>query len=228
MGQPKFVCYLLGSKSYLGCNTDKVKNQSEVRIKNHTESNVQQPSRYPENKQSHAQNKMPFDTAHNSSPQFSDRQSHNRELHPPRKFHPQFYNRWSASAAKERKAQETLLWSNPSPRVYDTENQNSYRKRSPVFGTKSRTNKSIAGQPTPRQFSAFVGGVHPDVTEQQISEYMEQEIGIKPISITSNKRNKYNQSFKVTIQHKDKNSIFNSDAWDSNIIIKAFRERQFE
>ena len=135
----------------------------------------------------------------------------------------QFFDRWSDEAAKERHAQEENLW---FP-VLNGKHRN-YHKRTSVFGSKAVNNNSIAGQPTPRQFSAFVAGIHPEITEQQLSDYMTQEVGITPITIASNKRNKYNQSFKVIVQYKDKDSIFNPEAWDNNINIKAFRERQNE
>ena len=98
--------------------------------------------------------------------------------------------------------------------------------RQPVFGSKPRTEHSIAGQRVVREVSVFVGGVSNRLTEELLYKHLEEELLITPIRITHNKSNNYNQSFKVVVNCADKNVIFNPESWDENIILKPFKEKE--
>ena len=101
------------------------------------------------------------------------------------------------------------------------------KKNSPVFGTRQPTKKSIAGERIIREINLFIGGVSNEVTENTLKEYMTEELNITPIKIVSNKRNNFNQSFKVTIKSTDKNIIFKPETWENNIVVKSFREKRY-
>ena len=103
----------------------------------------------------------------------------------------------------------------------------SYRRpRQPVFGSKARTENSIAGQRVVREVNVFVGGVSHRITEELLHKHIEEEMLVTPIKVTHNKSNNYNQSFKVTVNNADKNTIFNPESWDENIILKPFKEKE--
>lgn len=97
-------------------------------------------------------------------------------------------------------------------------------RSNPIYGTKTTDKKSIAGKRTVREFDIFVGGVNNDISEQDLSNHMSQEMSIEPISVKLNRENKYNRSFIVTIPSTQKDQVFNADVWDSNIIVKPFRK----
>ena len=100
------------------------------------------------------------------------------------------------------------------------------RRKPPLFGSRRGTESTIAGQRTVREISIFVGGVNSSLSVEDSSNHVRNNLGVSPINVTQNKRNEYNQSFKLTINSTDKNIIFNAEMWDENIIIKPFRERR--
>ena len=102
----------------------------------------------------------------------------------------------------------------------------SNRRKPPLFGSKRATNATIAGQRTVRQFSIFVGGVHKELSIEDFTKHVKDNLGVSAISVVQNRCNEYNQSFKLTICSTDKNKIFNPEMWDENIVIKPFRERR--
>ena len=57
---------------------------------------------------------------------------------------------------------------------------------------------------------------------------MKEELNIIPIKIVSNKRNNFNQSFKVTIKSTDKSIVFRPETWENNIVVKSFREKRYD
>ena len=98
------------------------------------------------------------------------------------------------------------------------------RGRKPIFGTrKQHGTKSIAGTPKVREFHVFVGGVHQSVTVDELWVHFENELKIRPIQIEGIKRNKTNQSFKVTIRNTDKHIVMNAENWEENICVLPFR-----
>ena len=100
------------------------------------------------------------------------------------------------------------------------------RRKPPLFGSKQRTEGTIAGLRTIREFSIFVGGVCSRLSVEDFSKHVKDNFDVSPINVAQNKRNQYNQSFKLTIRSNDKDKIFNAEMWDENIIIKPFRERR--
>ena len=74
--------------------------------------------------------------------------------------------------------------------------------------------------------SIFVGGVNNQLSVEDFSQHVKDNLGVTPINVSQNKCNNYNQSFKLTIRSSDKDKIFNAEMWDENIIIKPFRERR--
>ena len=90
----------------------------------------------------------------------------------------------------------------------------------------AHTHKTLAGNRIIRNFTIFVGGISNEVTGEDLTEYIMDEINITPISIKVHKINDYNRSYKVTIQKKDKDKVFCPTNWEENIIIKLFRERK--
>jgi hypothetical protein len=94
----------------------------------------------------------------------------------------------------------------------------------PVFGNKVVNNRSsIAGQRIIRESYIFVGGVCNSLSEEDLSNYMNKEIGITPLDIKLNRENMYNRSFKVKIKSSEKGMVLKPDVWDNNIIVKPFR-----
>ena len=85
---------------------------------------------------------------------------------------------------------------------------------------------TIAGQRIVRELSIFVGGINNQLTVEDFSQHVKDNLGVTPITVAQNKCNNYNQSFKLTICSSDKDKIFNAEMWDENIIIKPFRERR--
>ena len=77
-----------------------------------------------------------------------------------------------------------------------------------------------------REISIFVGGVHKELSVEDFSKHVKDNLGVSAINVAQNRCNEYNQSFKLTICSTDKNKIFNAEMWDENIIIKPFRERR--
>ena len=97
------------------------------------------------------------------------------------------------------------------------------KKKGPVFGSKSNSQKSIAGSPTPRTMDIFIGGIDPTLSNDSLSHYMRDSFVCNPIEVKSSRINKYNQSFLVKIHASDKTKIFNPGSWDKNIVVKPFR-----
>ncbi|MBY0580086.1 MAG: hypothetical protein K2P53_00160 [Rickettsiales bacterium] len=101
------------------------------------------------------------------------------------------------------------------------------QKKEPVFGNKVASNRSsIAGKRIIRESYIFVGGVCNSISEEDLSNYMNKEIGITPLDIKLNRENMYNRSFKVKINSTEKGMVLKPDVWDNNIIVKPFRMRR--
>lgn len=98
------------------------------------------------------------------------------------------------------------------------------KKHKPVFGNKQKLRNGIAGTPNTRSLDIFIGGVAPDITIEDFGNFIHREIRVNPINIISNKVNSSNQSFKVTINHQDKDKIFDENNWEEFIIVKPFRK----
>jgi hypothetical protein len=97
-------------------------------------------------------------------------------------------------------------------------------RRKPVFGSKKPTQgQHIAGQRIQREFPLFIGGLRKDLTSEDFQSFIHDSLEITPIRVEINRTNDYNRSFKVTVYHKDKNTMFSSGNWEENIIIKPFR-----
>ena len=47
-------------------------------------------------------------------------------------------------------------------------------KKGPVFGSKSNSQKSIAGSPTPKTMDIFIGGIDPTLSNDSLSHYMRE------------------------------------------------------
>ena len=93
----------------------------------------------------------------------------------------------------------------------------------PVFGAKLNNGNSIAGTPTLRTIDIFVGSVDPKVSTDSLSKNLQNVFSCHPIDIKSNRVNKFNQSFLVTINATDTSKIFNPESWGKYIIAKPFR-----
>ena len=95
-----------------------------------------------------------------------------------------------------------------------------------MFGSKRGSTATIAGQRTVREISIFVGGVNNQLSVEDFTKHVKDNLAVMPIEVVQNRCNNYNQSFKLTIDSTDKNKIFNAEMWEENIIIKPFRQRQ--
>ena len=96
----------------------------------------------------------------------------------------------------------------------------------PIRGTKTPENETIAGSRIIRRFEVFIGGVSNRINEEHMKLYMETELGVTPISITLNRENEFNRSYRVSVSNSEKDKIFNPSLWDNNIIIKPFRKKR--
>ena len=104
----------------------------------------------------------------------------------------------------------------------------SHRRRKPIYGTKtlvSGTSASIAGVRSQREFSLFVGGLKKNLSCEMLSRHIQEDLHITPKSVEINKTNEYNRSFKITVQYKDKDTMFTPTNWEGGVIIKPFRVR---
>ena len=103
-----------------------------------------------------------------------------------------------------------------------------HRRKPPVFGTKpaSASSAGLVGERSQREFSLFVGGLRKDLNCNELEQYIQNELQITPKSVEINKTNPYNRSFRVIVQHKDKDTMFTPANWQENIIIKPFRIRR--
>ena len=95
-------------------------------------------------------------------------------------------------------------------------------KKLVVYGGKASTGKNISGATRP--YSLFVGGFDLRLTEEEAGDIISHDIGIQVINIFSNRRNDYNQSFRVDIDVTDKHKAFESDRWYRGLVVKPFRQ----
>ena len=79
------------------------------------------------------------------------------------------------------------------PKVQNSGNQTS---TTPIFG-KGEVNNNVTGHTKP--FSLFFGGFNTNLDDNDIKSYVEDEIGIKVVGIESNRRNTFNQSYRIDI-----------------------------
>ncbi len=52
------------------------------------------------------------------------------------------------------------------------------------------------------------------------------ELGIEHVKVHVNKVNDYNRSYKVTVKSGDREKLIDPTSWETNIIIKDFREKK--
>ena len=52
----------------------------------------------------------------------------------------------------------------------------------------------------------FVGGVNNQLSVEDFSQHVQDNLGVTPINVSQNKCNNYNQSFKLTIRSSDKDN----------------------
>ena len=83
----------------------------------------------------------------------------------------------------------------------------------------------MAGEKTDQVFSLFIGGVSNEFSADDLNEYITNELHIKPVSISINRINPNNRSFKVTVPRVNKDDMFKPQNWEESIIIKPFRIR---
>ena len=100
-------------------------------------------------------------------------------------------------------------------------------RKPPVYGTKNiaDSRKRMAGEKSDLVFSLFIGGVSNEFSEADLKMYIEKDLKINPVSISINKVNQKNRSYKVTVPRKDKDIMFMPENWEESIIIKPFRTR---
>ncbi len=97
----------------------------------------------------------------------------------------------------------------------------------PVFGKKTpTTGQSIAGQRNPQTQSFFVGGISNNTSEETLRQYIWEEMNVEPIVVAINKINNFNRSFKVTVNAANKDKLVDPASWETNIIIKEYREKR--
>lgn len=85
--------------------------------------------------------------------------------------------------------------------------------------------------PPPRQtllatqdpFSLFVGGFNLNLSKEDVSHIISDDIGLEVTDLTQIKRNDYNQSFKVDINLSDKIKALDPNRWYQGLIVKPFR-----
>ena len=100
------------------------------------------------------------------------------------------------------------------------------KRKPPLYGSKRDTTTAIAGQRTVREMSIFIGGINNQLSVDDFSKHVQEHLHVTPVQVSQNKKNNYNQSFKLTINSTDKMKIFDPEKWEENIIIKPFRERK--
>ena len=84
----------------------------------------------------------------------------------------------------------------------------------------------MAGEKTDQVFTLFIGGVSNEFSTEDLNEYIKNELNINPVSITINRVNPKNRSFKVTVPKSNKDDMFKPENWEESIIIKPFRARK--
>ena len=61
--------------------------------------------------------------------------------------------------------------------------------------------------------------------DNDIKSYVEDEVGIKVVGIESNRRNSFNQSYRIDISYSEKNRALDSLTWYQGLIIKPFKKK---
>ena len=112
----------------------------------------------------------------------------------------------------------------PTNQKSSHQNKQASPSKSVIYGDRRNTKTDITGRTKP--FSLFIGGFHIDLDENSVKSFIEKEADIQVIDIKTNRRNKYNQSFKVDINVHDKPKAFDSSNWVEGLIIKPYRTRR--
>ena len=81
----------------------------------------------------------------------------------------------------------------------------------------------MVGEKSDQLFSLFIGGVSDEYSAEDLNDYIKNELNINPVSITVNRVNLKNGSFKVTVPKNKKDDMFKPENWEDNIIIKALQ-----
>ena len=96
--------------------------------------------------------------------------------------------------------------------------------KSVVYGGRQNNKTNITGKTKP--FSLFIGGFHLDLDKESVKSFIEREAHIQVIDIELNRKNKYNQSFKVDINTHDKQRASDPSNWVEGLVIKSYRIRK--
>lgn len=94
------------------------------------------------------------------------------------------------------------------------------RRNQPIFGNR-KSNPNITGPSKP--LSLFIGGFNLNLSPENAKKEITDNLGINVIELTPYRTNKYNKSFKVDINPRDKNKAFSSDSWYEGMIVRPFR-----
>ena len=96
-----------------------------------------------------------------------------------------------------------------------------YRKQ-PIYGNR-KSNNPISGPSKP--FSLFVGGFNLDLTPESMKNRIKKETGLDVLQVTLNKT-KYNRSYKIDINPRDKDKAFDPNTWDEGLVVKPFKPKK--
>eukprot|EP00111_Clytia_hemisphaerica_P021816 TCONS_00064141-protein len=91
-----------------------------------------------------------------------------------------------------------------------------------VYGGKSHIGKNVSG--VTRPYSLFVGGFDLRLSPEETKNIITNDMDIKVLDIHLNRKNGYNQSFRVNIDILDKSKAFEPDRWYKGLVVKPFRQ----
>ncbi len=98
-------------------------------------------------------------------------------------------------------------------------------------GSCVRDRKLLAGNATfktvERRFHYCISGLHPDTSDEQVSEYVSTKVGAKvlEVELVANRFQKYSmhKMFKVTVPASDDSKMTGASNWVQNLSVKNFR-----
>ena len=119
----------------------------------------------------------------------------------------------NASIVPEANHHRTTLTQQQAARYDDSDAfqlvENKRKKNHAIFGSKTPQdgNRSIAGQRIVRELDVFIGGVQKEITVEDFTNYIKDELNVDAVNVIVNKLNSFNQSFKVTIKNRQKHHL---------------------